>query len=508
MIRASLICLLSFITLELHAAKHVVLIVWDAMRPDFVTASNCPTLFSLSQQGSTFTKHHAAYPSATEVNGTVIATGVYPGRNHIVGNHEYRPYIDEMQDVHTEALASARKGDEFHHGDYIAVPTLAETVRASGGTAVVAGSKPVALLLDRKARKSTKDGVNVYYGAALPESLGAKLTNDLGNFPGEEGSPTRIDWTVDAMLKDLWTNEVPTFSFVWMNQPDLAQHKYSPGSPEALAAIRNADDNLAKILKALDKKGARGSTDVIVVSDHGCSTITDNADLPGDLKKAGFHAARKYSAKPKNGDIVVASNSGSTMVYVVGHDRKVVSDVVGFLQRWKYTGVIFTRDAIPATFPLKAIHLDSPEAPDIVISLRWSTATNRFGVAGAIVTDGSNYKPGQGAHVTLCPYDMHNTLIAAGPDFRAGFRDELPSGNTDVAPTVLHVLDIQPKQKLDGRVLYEALKSAPPQNLPEPQLHNRQLVMGRWKQYLKYVDYGGVQYFDEGNGQERLPKQK
>ncbi|MGZ4963117.1 MAG: alkaline phosphatase family protein [Limisphaerales bacterium] len=501
--RTALAFLAFLFAIQVHAAKHVVLIVWDGMRPDFVNASNCPTLFQLSQQGVTFTKHHAAYPSATEVNGTVLATGVNPARNHIVGNHEYRPYVDELADVHTEALASVRKGDEFHHGEYIAVPTLAETVRASGGTAVVAGSKPIALLLDRKDRSSAKQGVNVYYGGSLPESLGLTLTNQFGNFPGEEATPSRTDWTVDAMVNDLWKSEVPTFSFVWMNQPDLAQHKYSPGSPQALAAIRNSDDNMAKILRALDKKGVRDSTDVVVVSDHGCSTITENADLPGDLTKAGFHAARKYSAKPKNGDIVIASNSGSTMVYVIGNDRKIVGDVVSFLQHWKYTGVIFTRDNIPATFPLKLVHIDSPEAPDIVISLRWSNGTNRFGVPGTVVTDGTSYKPGQGAHVTLCPFDMHNTLIAAGPDFRAGLKSDLPSGNLDVAPTVLHVLGIEPKEKLDGRVLFEALKNSPPDILAAPQTRTRKILMKHWEQYLEITEFKGVQYFDDGNGRQK-----
>src|SRR5262245_12900825 len=99
MMRTVFVCLLTFVTFHAYATKHVVLVVWDAMRPDFVTASNCPTLFQLSQQGTTFTKHHAAYPSATEVYGTVLATGVNPARSHIVGNHEYRPYIDELEDV-------------------------------------------------------------------------------------------------------------------------------------------------------------------------------------------------------------------------------------------------------------------------------------------------------------------------------------------------------------------------------------------------------------------------
>ena len=38
---------------------------------------------------------------------------------------------------------------------------------------------------------------------------------------------------------------------------------------------------------------------------------------------------------------------------------------------------------------------------------------------------------------------MHNTLVAAGPDFRAGVRDPLPSANTDLAPTILWILGFQ-----------------------------------------------------------------
>ncbi len=119
------------------------------------------------------------------------------------------------------------------------------------------------------------------------------------------------------------------------------------------------------------------------------------------------------------------------------------------------------------------------------------------------MTDGTSYKPGQGAHVTLCLFDMHNTLIAAGPDFRAGLKSELPSGNLDVTPTVLHVLGIEPKEKLDGRVLYEALKNSLPENLVVPQTRTRQILMKHWEQYLKITEFKGVQYFEEGNGGQK-----
>ena len=34
--------------------------------------------------------------------------------------------------------------------------------------------------------------------------------------------------------------------------------------------------------------------------------------------------------------------------------------------------------------------------------------------------------------VSFSPIDVHNTLVAEGPDFKAGFTDTLPTGNVDV----------------------------------------------------------------------------
>ena len=58
-----------------------------------------------------------------------------------------------------------------------------------------------------------------------------------------------------------------------------------------------------------------------------------------------------------------------------------------------------------------------------------------------MVSDGGR-KPGQGTHATLSRYDMHNTLVASGPDFKAGWRDALPSGNVDLARFAAMVGDV------------------------------------------------------------------
>jgi hypothetical protein len=69
------------------------------------------------------------------------------------------------------------------------------------------------------------------------------------------------------------------------------------------------------------------------------------------------------------------------------------------------------------------------------------------------VLSGNGYR---GMHGSFSPRDVHNTLIAAGPDFRTGFQDLLPTGNVDVAPTVARILGV-PLPHAQGRALREAM---------------------------------------------------
>ena len=254
---------------------------------------------------------------------------------------------------------------------------------------------------------------------------------------------TRNDWTTSALINPLWKDGVPAFSLLWMNQPDFAQHQTGPGSEISLAAIKNADDNLGRVLQTLEEKGVRDQTDILLVSDHGFSTVLSVVDLADSLKNAGFKATRQFKGPPATGDIMVSGNGGSVLLYVIGHDKKVIAQLVKFLQGWSYTGVIFTKQPMEGTFTLAQAHIDSVNAPDVFISMRWKADKNDVGTPGMLICDFSPYAPGQGMHGSLSPFDMHNTFVANGPDFRSGIVDHLPTGNVDIAPTALWILGIK-----------------------------------------------------------------
>ena len=111
---------------------------------------------------------------------------------------------------------------------------------------------------------------------------------------------------------------------------------------------------------------------------------------------------------------------------------------------------------------------------------------------------------GKGTHASLSRFDMNNTLVASGPDFKQGHVSDVPSGNIDVAPTILWLLGVEPAVPLDGRVLHEALASSEG-SVPAPVERRldakRDIGFIHWSQYLKFIEVGHAVYFDEGNGE-------
>jgi hypothetical protein len=144
------------------------------------------------------------------------------------------------------------------------------------------------------------------------------------------------------------------------------------------------------------------------------------------------------------------------------------------------------------------------EVPDVVMAFRWNSSKNQFSIPGMIDADWQK-AAGKGTHATLSHFDIHNILFAAGPDFRPGETDNLPSGNIDLAPTILRILGIKVPQRMDGRVLSEATLNGN-QAITGAEYQTKTIEAkkvfpsGTWRQTLKISRVGSTVYLDEGNG--------
>jgi arylsulfatase A-like enzyme len=238
-----------------------------------------------------------------------------------------------------------------------------------------------------------------------------------------------------------------------------------------------------------------------VTSDHGFSSIKRGVDLVEVLKKAKFKAVRKFE-DPEPGEILVVGLGGAACFYVVDHEEAVVRKLVEFLQGTDFAGVVFSRVHVEGTFPMEAVRINSTNVtPDVVISMRWLEERSDLGTPGMVMSDGGTR--GKGTHGSLGRYDMHNTLVAAGPDFKRGVVSEIPSGTVDLTPTILWILGVKAPGPLDGRVLEEAManhKGMSPKVETNTLEAARDFGWFRWDQYLKYSQVGETVYFDEGNG--------
>lgn len=485
-------------------AEHVALVVWDGMRADFVKEEYAPNLAKVAAGGVHFRNHHSVYPSLTNVNATALATGVYPARSGVIGNWVFRPDLSGGKLARTDAPEIIRKGDATRQGHYLTATTIAELVRARGGRTAITGTKTASLLHNRN--EPTHDAthsVTLFAGETLPESALAPLVGSLGKFPEEETPNTAQDaWTTRALTEVLWREGVPEFSLLWMSDPDKSQHASTPGSKNSLGGIKSADDNLGRVLQALDSKGVLDKTDVIIASDHGFSTIERRINVTESLQKKGLNVADEKESTLARGQVRVAGNGGMTLFYVGEHDRQTAARLVEVLQQTDFASVILTREPTPGTFPMSLVHVDADPGPDVLMSFRWSDHANSSGTQGMIDANAGT-DPNKATHGTFSPFDLHNTFVATGPDFRHGMQDQLPTSNVDVAATIMHILGLAAPQPLDGRVVSEAMSGrdkSQPKVEHQPIEASRDFANGTWRQRLDISKLGASSYIDEGRG--------
>ena len=534
-------------------AHNVVIFVADGLRYGAVDASSAPQMQAIRSEGVDFADSHALFPTLTTPNASAIATGHGIGDTGDFSNVVYAgqpalapAFLSLTPFLEDDAVLGAM--NVRFGGDYLGETSLLAAARAAGFQTAAIGKLGPAAIQDVTARdgcatllvddtSGTPDGLPLCpdLAAALKRAGLDPIAPDRGlnTDPGTAISPgvqvanvEQQDWFTrvasEVVLPRFAAAKRPFVLVFWSRDPDGTQHSQgdslnvlSPGinGATSLAAIRNADNDLAALRAALRRLGLEASTDIVVTADHGFATISrasatspaarsDYPDVPHGFLPPGFlaldlggalglpvheptgldlaplnhpkHASAVLGPDPLHPKVVIGANGGGDAIWLTdaaaspGDRGRLARRIAEALSVQDYTSAIFAKDAlgpVPGALPMSAIGLNGEArtpAPDLIVSFRSGAVPGctRGPELCAFEVADTELQQGQGIHGGFDRATTRNMMAAVGPDFRSRFRDPVPVGNADWAPTLAYILHLQigGHGALGGRVMSEALR--------------------------------------------------
>jgi hypothetical protein len=583
LLSASLITLTASVASAQNATpRNLILFVPDGLRGRIVTPQTAPAMAEVRDKGVNFKNSHSLFPTFTMANSSAMSTGHYLGDTGTFSNTIYTGYSSApagdtvVPFIENDAVLGDI--DEHFSGDYLNEETILKLARARGFSTAAIGKVGPTLLFDHTDRgKNTiviDDSTGGKTGVPLSDEMKDAMTK--ANLPlttpgrgdngkaGDAKTPgtTAANVAQQAYMADVATKVVlpmmkarnkPFVLVFWSRDPDGSQHNtgdslntITPGinGPTSMAGIKNADNNLAQLRKALDDLGLTASTNVIVSADHGFSTISKESktspsakisyeDTPKDFLPMGFlaidlakalnlplfdpndkNARVADNAHPKAGngvlgqdpakpDLVVATNGGSDLIYLPNKDKKLADRTIKALLEQDYVSGLFVDDKLgrfPGTLPMSHLNLRGNARtphPSIVVNFRsWSSGCEEPTNCSVQVAD-TVLRQGQGMHGSFSRGDTMNFMAAIGPDFKSGYVDPLPVSNADVGMTIAKLLSLRMSGNggLEGRVMSEALPNGIVPKMADGTVSSKPAANGL-QTVLKFQRVLSTRYFD------------
>lgn len=434
------------------APRAQLVIVVDGLRPDYVTPELMPRVASLARRGTTFTAHHSVFPTVTRVNAASMVTGLYPESHGLLGNTVYVPAANAVRGLDTGVRANLESIDRANRR-LLTGPSLGELLQRAGKKllSVGSGSSGVVYLINHR----VNNGAIIHHEFTQPDALAERVIQRLGlppphAFPNAAQNRRAVDAYLTVALDDIR----PDVTFLWLSDPDTTAHTHGMGSEVTRRALLLVDAEIGRIEDAFRHKSLLDETNVLIVSDHGFSTHGGTFSLAAAVEPFA-HAMSDGSP-----DIVVAEGA----IHFRGNrDPARIAAIVAALQKNPAVGAIFTRPRnaggvqgeMAGTLSFDVVRWNHPRAGDILVSANWSDAANATGIKG------TTPERGTAGHGTSGPYDIHSTLIATGPDWREHATIDVPTGNADLAPTLLRLAGVPVPSSMTGRIIDEGFRSGP-----------------------------------------------
>ena len=391
------------------AERTVIVTLFDGFSPAMVDATKTPNLDRIKKEGAWSRHLVPAFPTISLINHTTYETGCWPEHHGIMSNVFYDPKWGRFGETRNSGDADWHTGCE----------AMWEAAERQGVHAAV---------FNWAGRWSGTRGKLATYANPL-ESHGENPPDDV------------ILAQALKLLADNGPNH-PRLIALYFRGPDEEAHYHGVTAPETLAAVRNADRIVGKLMDAIRAlpKGREGT--LIVGTDHGMIDVAPLINVGRLMNKFDIHARQ-------------ATDGATSFLYL---DKGESADrVVAALAPYKDLFVVYRKGHFPAYAHLG----NGPRVPDLMLVTHppyfiigpevmpgwasWVGVNTLWPVSFTPFTQSLKATHGYDPSIV----QMHGIFYAWGAGVAQG--REIPRLDMiDIHPTVMKLLGLQPGRPVDG----------------------------------------------------------
>ncbi len=390
-----LLILSLFISISVFAQQkpYVILISFDGFRWDYANRGITPNLDYIKEQGVSAVSLRPDFPSKTFPNHYSIITGMYPENHGLVANSFYDPYSKQTYKIGDSTQVTDGR---WYQGE-----AFWQTADRNG---IITASY-------------------FWPGSTIRPSY--RRPDYTEKYEHSRPFTARVNGVLNWLK--LPQNKRPHFITLYFEATDDMGHKYGPDSKEVNAAVAKEDSMIGLLTSRLKEISLLDSTDIIIVSDHGMTDISDKKIINVE-KMLGAYKVR-------------IQESGPFMMVQPGRDE--LNEVYNILQKNEKHYRVYKKDDVPACYHFS----NNPFISDIVLiaDLGWSLVDNR--------SEKYMMKYGNlGNHgYDNFAMDMNGIFFAIGPHFKSGYRTGTVN-NIDIYPLLCKIFNIVPRSNIDGKL--------------------------------------------------------
>lgn len=341
----------------------LILVSIDGFRWDYLDRYDLPNLRALAAGGVRARRMNSSFPTKTFPNHYTLVTGLRPETHGIVANEFFDPATNGMFD---------KSKTESHWWE---------------------GGEPVWITAEKQGVRSA-----VLHWPGGETELQGRRPSFWERFDKTATSAGRIERILGWL--DRPASERPRFCAVYLDVVDIAAHRFGPDSPEAIAAARDADAAIGRLLAGLEERGLRERANVVIVSDHGLADCgADRVIFFEDMMDVSQvqieSAGPNGGVRPKPGTVSAAELAANIRAKAPLHLK------------------VYLREEVPAQWHYRA----NPRIPPVVLICdpHWNIERKEgWGMRRAIYNVASHgWDPAMS--------EMGALFVAAGPAFRRGY---------------------------------------------------------------------------------------